>query len=107
MGCSHAAVCSPQGISSARDTASLYPETRKAGDAPSRGANCCGPGTATKRLAGTIGHLRAGLFVLLVRRTSRQRSPPSAGNSPREDCGRKDRVGVGGGSQEFLWKLKP
>ena len=22
-------------------------------------------------------------------------------------CGRKDRVGVGGGSQEFLWKLKP
>jgi hypothetical protein len=46
-------------------------------------------------------------FVLLVRRTSRQRSPPSAGNSPREDCGRKDRVGVGGGPQEFLRELKP
>ena len=45
-------------------------------------ADCCGPGTSTKCLSGAIGHLRAGFSSMLVRRTSRQRSPPSAGNSP-------------------------
>ena len=93
-------------ISSAGDPAGLYPEARKARDAPSGRADCSGPGTPTKRLSGAIGHLRARLSVLLVRWTYRKGRPPSAGNAPRADCWREDRVGVGGGPQELFWELK-
>src|SRR3981189_2684102 len=48
MDCGHVAIRPPRRISSARDTAGLYPEARKAGDAPSGRAHCSGPGTPTK-----------------------------------------------------------
>src|SRR5258708_20241382 len=48
MDCRHVAIRAPGRISSARDTAGLYPEARKAGDAPSGRAHCSGPGTPTK-----------------------------------------------------------
>ncbi len=54
---SHASIGPPPGISSAEYSASVYPETREAGETPVGRALCSGPGAPEKRRSSTIGHL--------------------------------------------------
>src|SRR6516164_1457960 len=76
-----ASVYSPQGISSAEHSASVYPETRKARETPTGRALCRGPGAPEKRCSGTLGYLRAGFSALLVWGTAWAGCPSSTGNT--------------------------
>src|SRR5215471_2719500 len=79
--------------------------------ASGKSAHWVSPASMTGRSSaappGIVGHLRGGLFALLIWRTAGTGSPPCFGNPQRGNRRRQGELGAGGGPEEFLRESQP
>src|SRR5215467_4191094 len=70
MGGAYAPIRSPPGVSGTEHPARVYPEAWQAGKAPIGCPLRQRPGAPAQHRPGVVGHLRGGLFALLIWRTA-------------------------------------